>query len=97
MRDKHRLHQLRDEIAACREALARLVGRHNSRFAADMIKRARVALNSAETYIQSAEGCCRANMEELWLGVAEHDVRSARRHLHTITQVLSDGSLTGTP
>ena len=62
-----------------------------------MIKRASFELDSAETYLQSADGCFRANMEELWLGVAEYDIRSARLRLHTVTQILSDRSVMVTP
>jgi hypothetical protein len=84
MRDTKRHQQLLDDIAECRRVVASLNRFTDDLYTGNMLKRAVFDLNSAEHYIGSANRCASADMEELWLGIAEWDVRSARRHLDII-------------
>ena len=93
MRDTKRHQQLLDDIAECRRVIASLNRFTDDRYTGNMLKRAVFELDSAEQYIKSANRCARANVEELWLGVAEFDVRSAQRHLDIVTEVPSNRSV----
>src|SRR5918993_404800 len=97
MRNTKRHQQLLDDIAECRRVIASLGRFTDDRYTANMLKRAAFELDSAEQYIKSANRCARANMEELWLGIAEFDVRSAQRHLDIATEAPSNASVAVPP
>ena len=94
MRDSKRHQQLLDGIAECRRAIAGLTRVTDHGRTANMLRQAAFELDSADQYIKSANRCARANMEELWLGIAEFEIRSARRYLDIVTEAPSNISTT---